>query len=545
MVELIRAYKARPWPKLEIPSLGRTQLFMLIGYTAIMVAMGWYIFLNEPRAYKFLFIGAAIPILFLLKSPYFTIASLLAFQVVGAFLAVGSSSYIGTVILFMVISFVAFESPTITYLMIIVILWFANWLISFGLSTTANMVMCGAIIVGWIMREKIYSSSQPGKIRFPELVPALLLYLWILIGFSLWCLEPFPAGWEQLKTISVGISIFLISPLVINNEKRLNIVIVAWIIGAIGTSIGLSVATANPPTGLESGATGTEWLLAAKNVIANKLSYVFFLLIPCFYIVKRRLLKAAILFTIVLILIRILLLWSRGTMVALGTGFSLFWLIETFWGVKSKSVLRLATRLFTLLCIVAATIVIVYILDAAEALGPYAEIFTHQEASSTLEFRYNTWETVVDIINTERHLIRGSGLGAFWLLGPEHGYFLTDYQENMALASPHHLYLDIVLHYGLVGLVIYLVLAFLNLGRLWKMYLHPPNLKYRYLSIAMFCSMVGYYVHGFIDNQLYSSFDFWLYLGLVVSILNLGIAQQAQIGKENSADVVPVLPPGA
>ena len=126
MREFLRSYTAKPWPKLEIPAMGRTQVIILILYTAALIGGGWYIYLLHPRAVNFYFLGAAIPLLFILKSPYFTIVSLLAFEVVMAFLFIGNNNFVIVTIAAFVIGIISFEIPFVIYLFLILMVWFGG-----------------------------------------------------------------------------------------------------------------------------------------------------------------------------------------------------------------------------------------------------------------------------------------------------------------------------------------------------------------------------------------------------------------------------------
>lgn len=523
MRELIRAYIAKPWPKLEIPRMEKRHYVFLALYMIAVIALGWYFYLHAPRAWKFYWLGFAIPILILLKSNFLAIAGLLAFEVVAAFLTVGNNYFIMPYIFLLIFTMFAFENPILTYLLLIEALWFGAWFYSLATTNTMKFVIGIGLLIGWLFKEKISAKDDKpaAPIHFPEKTPLIAFYLWTVVGFLLWCPQRFPGGWMQLSTMTLGVLMCLISPLVVRTEKQLNYVLWAWIIGSIGVAIGIGIAAASPPEGYETSSEGVEWLLAYKNVTAAMLGYAIFIVLAAIFWFKRTLWKVGATMIFLLILIRIIFLGSRGAMAGSAVGFLIFWVVDTFKSYQTRTTLNKVVRMFAIFCPVALFIAALLLFDIEQLLGTYSAIFSPFGEAGSMAFRISTWEIVYEIIKESHHLFRGLGYAAFWVYGPEHGFVVKDYSENIALASPHNLWLDIILHYGLIGLGLFLTMIVINLVQLWKMYRRSSNTKFRYLSLALFCGLIACYIHGGIDGQLSPMVDFWLYLGLIIAVSNV------------------------
>lgn len=63
MAEFLRAYRSKPWPKLEVPPLPRHHLIGLIAFTVALITIGWVIWLSPwVKVNYFGLMGLAIPV---------------------------------------------------------------------------------------------------------------------------------------------------------------------------------------------------------------------------------------------------------------------------------------------------------------------------------------------------------------------------------------------------------------------------------------------------------------------------------------------------
>jgi O-antigen ligase len=536
MMNFIRDYWTRPWPKLEVPPMRRQHTYLFGAYVIAMVALGWYIwFSGNIQVEYFLALGLGIPLAFFLKSRFVTLIGLLSFPVVLAFIYIGNQDYAFYIVAGLMGAIIAFESPIVMYMILIAAVWFDKSLFSIGHPLRMEFIIGSGLLVGWLFKEVLRPRESLTKILFPERWLAISLLIWAALGAGLWSYEPYPAAWLQLKAIIVGVLFFLISPLVIRNEKQLDFALIAWVFVSL-----VAAAVTNYAQPAASGSTDSDSLgavlIAFKNITATFLSYSFFIALAYYHWAKSNLMKVGALLIMTYLLVTIVLLYSRGTMFGLAVGVIVFWICDTFISSTKRSVLRIMARCFLLVSIVIVFLLLVYVIGFGELIGGYADIFYSPLQAGTMEFRISTWDIVLQIIMTEGHQLRGVGLGGFWILGAEYGFPIESYEGNIAIYSPHNLYLDILLHYGVIGLLLFFWLIILNLSRLWRITVNSQRQKFRYLALGFFCSLIAYYTHGLLDGQLYSLTDFWLYLGLTVGTVNVA-RRLSSIGSENTAPI--------
>ncbi len=535
MMEILRNYQNKPWPKLEIPALDRRQLIGLAILTLSIMAIGWLIYLNpQTRVRYFAMLGLVIPLLFLLKSRHMTIVGLLTLQVILAFLFVGNKNYALGLLAGLAGAIIAFESPILFYAILIFWIWFE-------VSPAANLVphslrlefIIGiAFFVGWYVKDRVLTRTKSAAILFPEKWPALLFLSWAILGFALWAIEPFPAGWIQIKYILIGILFLLISPLVLRTPKLLDMATWIWIgTGALGAAAAYwTQASGYTPPNMAQGGWGasTGALGMQHNFPASFMSFAFFIMLPTYCLLKRKSFKFIMLLTLLFTSGGILLQQSKGPTIGLFAGTSIFIFAESFLNPKANR-LKLLARIFMISIVLLAIIFSIYYLGLGSQLGGYATLFYDPAGSGSMETRYMLWTGAYDMFTGEGHPIRGLGAGAFWSLAFKYGLEYENILEASEYAeqgiNPHNLYIDTILHYGITGLALILWLLIGNLIRLRRGYRRFLNPKYRYLSLGIFCGMVAFYFTCLFDFAVFFISRYWLFLGFSVALMN--IATQA------------------
>ena len=529
MLEYLRTYNSRPWPKIEIPVIKKQHLWGLILYVAAMVGMGFWFWLSgDPRAYKFGLLGLGIPILFLLKSPYMTIAGLLAFEVVAAFLSVGNMNYVISIVAVFIGTIIAFESPIVIYMLLILAVWYDSTPLNIsgtmviGSSIRYEIIFGAALLVGWFFR--FLSGHEVKRKRiFPEKWYAVGLLAITWLGFFFWCYEPIPTGWEEVKVSSVGLLLFLISPIVISDRKKLTLAIWSWIVSGVilatfsfvGTYLGLQPEE----TGLWGAAPGA--LGVHKNWSTTLMSFSFFIALAYLFTVKNFLKKIMFYFDLLFLLAAQLYEQSRATAVSSLTGVMLFWLLNPSVKRLRSNPLRTLARIFLVLSVLSLSVFLIYTIDLG-FLGSYSEIFSDPMSVPTMVARYEIWEGCYQMITTENHLWRGLGPGAFWYLGQQYGIGtlrMTD--EEFRAYHAHNLYLDIVIHQGIIGLLLFLGLTISILIKLWRGFLHFESMHDRYLCVGILACVIAFLLHGMVDYRMFMIRPYWMFLGLAVAVINL------------------------
>ena len=531
MMEFIRDYQSKPWPKLEIPPLRQRQVIGLVLFMILFIALGWAIYLNpETRVKYFAMMGLVVPIVFLLKSRHTALIGLLSLQVILAFVFMGNQNYVLLGVAGLAGAIIAFESPILIYAVLIFWIWFEMSSISGLVSHPLRLefVIGLGFFAGWFVKERILSLTRPAAIIFPEKWPAILFMIWALLGFAFWAIEPIPAGWFQIRFIMIGILFLLISPLVLRTPRFLNVATWSWIgagfVGAVAAFVtqitGYSPQVqASASWGANTGAMGIQ-----HSWSASFLSFAFFVMLPVYYLMKRQLLKGLMLFSLLLTFGAILLQQSKGPTVGLFAGTGLFLLLEAFFDPK-VSRLRVVGRIMIMVFFVTGLLLSIYYLGLGTQIGDYSSLFENPAGSSGMEARYILWATAYDMFSHEGHPLRGLGVGSFWALAYDYGlnypntFEAMDYQEQGI--NPHNLYIDTILHYGIIGFALFLWMAAGNLLRLRRGFKQLQNRKYRYLSLGVFCGLAAFYFSCLFDFTVFIVSRYWLFLGYSVVIINI------------------------
>jgi O-antigen ligase len=534
MKELIRAYNAKPWSKLEIPTMGKAQRLVLVVYVAAMVALGWYIYLSGPLALHFLYLGLGIPILFLFKSRYLAIAGLLSLEVVMAFMFMGNSTYIISTVMIFAGVIIAFESPVLVYVFLVFWMWFEMSPYSGFVGMKNELLLLATLFMGWLFRYMFSRTTASVKIYFKEKIPVLLLSFWILLGLAVWCIERAPAGIYQVKYFLIGVMFFILTPLIIRDEKTHTTITWAWVfVGILGaiTAFIQPGAAENVESQVESFGAASAALGIQHSWSASFLSLSLFITISMFYVVKGVLKKAGIIFSVFFMIVALWIQYSKGVTIGFFIGLSLFWLITGIWHSKHNKGLVFVSRIFLIAC----TLTLVYIATTQLEfnLGTYNVILTNPSGGS-MEVRYLLWSKAYTMIMTEGHAVRGLGAGAFWALA--HSYQIdwahptiphARATESMDFAelgiNPHNLYVDTILHYGIVGFALLLWLLIGNFMKLRRGMKYFQNPKFRYLCLGIMCALIAFYFSCLFDFGIFFITRVWLFLGFAVATVNIGI----------------------
>ena len=531
MMEFLKTYKTRPWPKLEVPPMRRPQLIILILFAAGLVAAGWIIwFSGYIQVEYFILLGLTIPILFFLKNRFVTIVGLLCFQVILAFVFIGNSDYALIAVAALIGAIIAFESPIIMYMILIAAVWYDMTPFAFTHTARIEFIVGIALLVGWIFREVLRPQQEKSIVHFPEKWIVISFLVWAAIGFALWCAQPFPYGWYQLKLIIIGTVFFLITPMLLRSERDIDLIVFTWILVGI---IASASTVLGPFFGYQPEITGWGAALGAmgvqKNLSASFMSFSFFIALAYFYWTKglfRKLVSSIIMLGI---LGATLYQQSRSAAVGLLIGFSLFWLADAFGGRGKQQTLRFLAQFFLFVSILSIVLILIYFVGLGQMLGSYAELLYTPTEIGTSEVRKVLWDTAFEMAENEGHPLRGLGVGAFWVLGAEKYELGTlvgvaDSPDELIQQgiNPHNLYIDTFLHYGVIGIALFGLLAIVILSKLWRGFRGFQSRKYKYLCLGLFCGLIAFYFHCIFDFTVFIIGRFWLYVGLAIAVINLG-----------------------
>jgi len=532
MMEFIRNYQSKPWPKLEIPLLRRRQIIGLALFTILFMALGWAIYLNPAtQIMYFALMGLVVPIAFFLKSRYAALIGILALQVLLAFAFLGNQIYVVLFVAGLVGAIIAFESQILMYVLLIAAVWFDKSLFAIGHPLRVETIIVAGLLIGWAFKA-VQGASKASKTFFYLRLPALLLFSWIVAGFLIWCPSRVPEGWFQLKGYIVGILFFLITPLLIRSEKELRLVMWTWIFAGLVAALATIYAhlTGFQVADASQAASGAAMLAEYKNPTAGFISYSFFAAMAAFYWEKDSKAKWLLGIILAVLLFTLLILQSRLALMGVMFGFAIFWIAETFLNSEKRGALRVFARLLIPIAVGCIFLLGILYLDVIGIIGFYGELFQSPEQITSMQFRLVAWETVYDILRNEGHIIRGLGVGAFYVFAFQYGFPYSNFLEDNAIFHPHSLYLDMILHLGIIGLLFFSWMMLVNILRLWQCYLRFAAVRFRYVFLGLLCGLLAFCFRGTMDGALFGVGDWWLNIGLVAAAINIGINRSESEG---------------
>ena len=522
MIDFLKTYKARPWPRLEVPPMKRANLLALVLLTVGLIAAGWYIWFSGPiQVEYFIALGLVIPLAFFLKSRFIALIGLLCFQVILAFIFIGNSDYAIIPIVVLIGAIIAFESPMVIYVLLVFAIWADIAIVGVTHQNRATMIASAGLFLGWLFREVLRSTSVKRAIHFPEFLPAIILLGWAIIGSFIWGLIPFSEAWENLKTLIVSTTIFSVSVLIINNSRKVYFAFYTWI--CIGLYAALFVffgpMLGYQPPDIEAWGAAYSIFGAHKNWIASILGLSFFLNLAAIYQVKKMFLKIGLSLCLVTVFFALVYQQSKGALAGLVVGLIFFWIVDSIESWRNKGPLRAVSRIFLFFSLLLIIAMFIYLIGVSEYLGGYYPLFFEPLSTPTMQARIMLWNISYHILSNESHIIRGLGFGAFEFLGPY--YNMPPEIAEGIYVHPHSLYLDIIIHLGIVGLALFLWIVISILIKLWRSYVNASDPKYRYLCLGLLCGTLSFCMHCVIDFEVAHIVSFWLFMGLCVAAINV------------------------
>ena len=375
------------------------------------------------------------------------------------------------------------------------------------------------LFFGWLFKELRKVPTEKPKLYMPEIWWSLAILAWITAGTIFWSYNT-GIALAQLKSLTLGITLIVILPLIITNEKEIHIAWVTWIIvGVVAATMSLFSSPGMQSQDIENVA---DILVAAKNWTATTLSISLFLALSYTYKTPHKLVKVFSILVIFLILYVILFLGSRGTMAGIGVGLSLFFLATTIKDFGKVPAIKSAFRLFILMLLVAIPISLLFFIDVTQLswiMGYYLNPNALQTSSSGRSDFF--WPMAWEMIQKEGHLIRGMGPGAYIELATQYSDMTPNEVQRWGnFLHPHSFYLDMLMHYGVIGVLLFIGFAVSNCVFLWKGFLHAKDRLTGRIMLGMFCNIIAFYIHGIFDFSLCYITTFWLFVGLLIPMIN-------------------------
>lgn len=249
---------------------------------------------------------------------------------------------------------------------------------------------------------------------------------------------------------------------------------------------------------------------ANPNVLAEYLIMVLPICGAMLITTKNKTERAFYPLTFVILCLCLIFTWSRGAWLGFIAGAALFLLI---WSRKF-----FVAGLFGLMAVPALPFVL-----PSSIVSRFASIGNIGDSSTS--YRVSIWKSVVDIIKD--YFFSGIGVGeaAF------KNVYLQYTHEGIELAPhSHNLYFQIILEVGILGLILFLLLAALFLRKAFSFFdrrnsIYPyegrEELRLRLLSAAGACGIISMLLQGFTDYVWYNYrifLMFWMVIGFTVAV---------------------------
>lgn len=123
----------------------------------------------------------------------------------------------------------------------------------------------------------------------------------------------------------------------------------------------------------------------------------------------------------------------------------------------------------------------------------------------------------------KKSLILGNGPDTYAIYFPQEdfvGEFNTKASQTLVIDKPHNLYLQIGINTGVISLLAFLTMMIMYIIQSIKIYFNTKfDNTYEVLGLAIFVSICGYMIIGFVNDSVVSVAPiFWILLGVGISI---------------------------
>jgi len=242
-------------------------------------------------------------------------------------------------------------------------------------------------------------------------------------------------------------------------------------------------------------------------------------------------LKAGLFLALSATFIALVELGSKSALIGLLLGLAFIFVVDTFAMPQKRGSLRMVGRTFAMVSLTALLLMAMNSASVLERLGVYGQIFTAPTQNPTMEVRLLLWDASREIIFSEGHPVIGLGPGAFWVYGLDwlpYDMFISAESSGIEmtgtslLLQTHNLYLDILLHYGVVGILLFAGFVTGILCQLWRRFRSSASVGDKYLFLCLIAGILAFLSHAFLDFSLYNIGRFWIFMGLASAAISVG-----------------------
>jgi O-antigen ligase len=371
-----------------------------------------------------------------------------------------------------------------------------------GVGSTLAKPLGVVILISWLLT--IVADREQAIPFLPRDAPVLTYTLLALVMWSLASLV-----WASDRSLTLHgasrlvqlVGLIFVTYSAIRRPRDLLILVWAFLIGALVTCV-YALANGTLRFGRLTGGIFNPNMLAAEIVVA--------IVMAIFLLVAARRLSLRLICLVLLSVFAVVFVQtqSRSGILGLGAAFAFALVAAGPW----------RGRITAVILIVAALGLAYYVYAASPQLRErVTSIVTGTSQASPL--REDTWQIALQM--TRAHPVHGVGLGNFPAL--ESQYFTTN--VNIVQVGSlrrfqlvvHNTYLEILAELGIVGLVLFLSVLAMTVGRAAAMLAQPgPEGSTRLLTRAITAGTVGVLTSQVFNSGEYSK-QLWVLLGMSVA----------------------------
>jgi len=354
------------------------------------------------------------------------------------------------------------------------------------------------VLLGYLVYRTAKQSSSIEPTPFVNLVLALNAWMFISLLWVTNYTWTLASGFRRFYCLMI----FLLTIFIIDSEKVLKKVYIAWIIlGTFLAIFGLFQLIFVKSTLIELGADRVHWapirtagFSHTSHVLAAMLSFSAFIIFAQLETIKKRILRFILFFSVCLIFLALLATFSKSILYGFVAGCIPF----AFKYVKFRKYL---VRIVGVALFLAVPIAGGIFLQAL--LLRHIYIFEYG-LGETIPGRLKLWEAVGQSILD--HPLLGVGLGMFRSVVPEY--------DPTSTTTPHNLYIFFLTEYGMIGLLLLLIIISYILSKTINIIKNTDNLYFQTFAMATSCGLITYLVAALALSYSLAEYIFWAFLGL-------------------------------
>jgi len=347
---------------------------------------------------------------------------------------------------------------------------------------------------------------QPNPIN----IPLILFLSWITLSF-LWT-ESLIWGLLQWTKIFWGVAAFFLTYNLINNRKRLDLIIILIIAITIvfalagiyhfltaGTEV---ISQFGPEETLRWGEREGGLRAAPLQVHPHKfgamINYGIILALLQLVISKSKMTKTLISVTLIILLMSLFVSFSRTSYIALFVVVMLYFLFE-------KKV-----RKGLILGVLAISITgLIFSPFGRATTERFFQIF--QPGKSTTVGRPSVYLAGLKMF--QERPISGFGVGSFPLVSPRYG--------AKELVAPHNVIIGVLGDYGIIGIILYITMVGIFIKKGLNAYGAIKNQHEKKTLFAIFLGLIMYHVMMMADSYRFGEIQVWVALGIAIAAMNI------------------------